>query len=177
MTTFKDLVQKRRSIRQFTDQEIPSDSLQLILRAALMSPTSKSQRSWRFIVVDDKDMLYKLAHCKAAGAEFLEKAPVAIVVLGNAADDDVWIEDASVAAITMQYQATDLGLGSCWAQVRNRKMPDGVDSDDILRMLLGYNESYRAVCILGIGYPALERKPQDEAKLKWENVQIHKQEE
>lgn len=177
MTTFKDLVQKRRSIRQFTDQEIPSDSLQLILRAALMSPTSKSQRSWRFIVVDDKDMLYKLAHCKAAGAEFLEKAPVAIVVLGNAADDDVWIEDASVAAITMQYQAADLGLGSCWAQIRNRKMPDGVDSDDILRMLLGYNESYRAVCILGIGYPALERKPQDETKLKWENVQIHKQEE
>ena len=38
---FKDLVQKRRSIRKFTDKEISSEELQLILRAALMSPTSK----------------------------------------------------------------------------------------------------------------------------------------
>lgn len=173
MTAFKELVQKRRSIRQFTNEELSSEDLKLILRSALMSPTSKSQRSWKFIVVEDKDMLYKLAHCKAAGAEFLEKAPVAIVVLGNAADDDVWIEDASIAAITMQYQATDLGLGSCWAQIRNRKMPDGVNSDDVLRMLLGYSEAYRAVCIIGIGHPAMDRKPQDETKLKWENVQIY----
>ncbi len=60
---FKDLVQKRRSIRKFTDEEISSDDLQMILRAALMSPTSKGTRAWHFIVVDDKDMLEKMSNC------------------------------------------------------------------------------------------------------------------
>ena len=38
---FKDLVQMRRSHRKFTEQEIDGDDVKLILRAGLMSPTSK----------------------------------------------------------------------------------------------------------------------------------------
>lgn len=170
---FKDIVKKRRSFRKFTEEPIAPEDLQTILRAALMSPTSKSCRSWEFIVVEDKDMLYKISRCKAAGAEFIEAAPLAIVVLGNAENDDVWVEDASIAAVSMQYQATELGLGSCWAQVRKRMMADGTQSDDILRMLLGYSNSLSAVCIVAFGHPSIERKEQDESKLKWENVHIY----
>ena len=54
MTEFKDLVQLRRSHRKFTEQEVDADDLKLILRAALMAPTSKSQRAWQFVVVEDK---------------------------------------------------------------------------------------------------------------------------
>ena len=39
MENFKDLVQRRRSVRKFTDEEIKGEDLQTILRAALMSPT------------------------------------------------------------------------------------------------------------------------------------------
>ena len=53
MTEFKDLVRLRRSHRKFTDEEISPEDVQLIMRAALMSPTSKSQRAWQFVVVDD----------------------------------------------------------------------------------------------------------------------------
>ena len=45
MTDFKDLAQLRRSHRKFTEQEIDADDVRLILRAALMSPTSKGQRA------------------------------------------------------------------------------------------------------------------------------------
>lgn len=41
MKDFKDLVQTRRSHRKFTDNEISSDDVKLIVRSALMSPTSK----------------------------------------------------------------------------------------------------------------------------------------
>ena len=51
---FKDLVQMRRSHRKFTDEEIDGEDVKLILRAGLMSPTSKGQRAWQFVVVDDK---------------------------------------------------------------------------------------------------------------------------
>ena len=80
MTTFKELAQIRRSHRKFTQEEIDADDLKLILRAALMSPTSKSQRAWHFVVVDDKMNLEKLADAKNMGSKFLKDAPVAIVV-------------------------------------------------------------------------------------------------
>ena len=169
---FKDLVQRRRSIRRFTDQPLTPEDVQVILRAALMSPTSKSTRAWHFHVVDDRDMLEKISQCKSAGAEFVKDAPLAVVVCMDTDQTDVWVEDASIAAVTMQYQAADLGLGSCWAQVRLRGQEDGTPASDILRFLLGYPEEQQAVCIIAFGHPAIERKPQDEEKLKWENVHI-----
>lgn len=113
MENFKDLVQKRRSIRKFTDEEIKAEDLQTILRAALMSPTSKGTRAWHFVVVDDKSLLEKISLCRSMGSQFIAGAKVAIVVLGDREVTDAWCEDASLAAVTMQYQAADLGLGSC----------------------------------------------------------------
>lgn len=173
MKNFSELVQVRRSIRKFTDEELSPEELQLILRSALMSPTSKSSRSWHFIVVDDKEKLEKISLCKEMGASFVADAPLAIVVLGDTELSDVWIEDASIASVTMQYQATELGLGSCWVQIRNRTMADGTPADEILRFLLGYPMNMTALSVIAIGHPAMERKPQDEDKLKWENVHIN----
>lgn len=173
MESFKELVQKRRSIRKFTDEEVSPEDLQTILRAALMSPTGKSVRGWHFYVVDDKAMLEKMSQCREMGSQFLEGAAVAIVVLGDTETSDVWVEDASLAAITMQYQAADLGLGSCWCQVRNRYFNADNSADNILRYLLGYESNLVAECVIGIGHPAMERKPQNEDNLKWENVHIY----
>ena len=74
----------------------------------------------------------------------------------------------------MQYQAADLGIGSCWAQVRLRGLSDGTPSDEILRELLQYPHNMSALSIIAFGYPAIERKMQDEDKLKWENVHVNK---
>ena len=172
MENFKDLVQIRRSVRKFTDEEIKGEDLQTILRAALMSPTGKSVRGWHFIVIDDKSLLEKISLCRSMGSQFLAGAAVAIVVLGDREASDVWCEDASLAALTMQYQAADLGLGSCWCQIRNRFMANGESSDNVLRFLLRYPENLTAECVIGIGHPAVERKPQDEDNLKWENVHV-----
>ena len=171
---FKDLVQKRRSIRKFTDEEISSEQLQLILRAALMSPTSKGTRAWHFIVVDDKDMLEKMSNVREMGSQFVAGAAVAIVVLGDRDVTDAWVEDAALAAVTMQYQAAELGLCSCWCHIRNRFSAVQEPADNLLRFLLKYPENLTAECIIGIGHPAIERKLQDEDGLKWENVSIYK---
>jgi nitroreductase len=64
---FEQLVQKRRSIRKFLNEELSADEVRKILRAGLMSPTSKSSRAWQFVVVDDKAMLEKLSKCKRPG--------------------------------------------------------------------------------------------------------------
>ena len=174
MDNFKELVQKRRSVRKFTEQDISAEDLQTILRAALMSPTSKGQRAWQFVVVDNPADIEKLADAKDLGSQFLKGAPLAIVVLGDPLQNDCWIEDGSIAAIAMQYQAADLGLGSCWVQMRGRGLSDGTTADTVIQGVLDIPENFHVLCILGIGHPADERKPQNEDKLKWENVHIDK---
>lgn len=172
MKDFKTLVQQRRSHRKFTEQEVCATDVQLILRAALMSPTAKNLRAWRFAVVDNKADIVKMADAKEGGAAFLAGAPLAIVVLGNPDEDECWIEDGSIAAVSMQYQAEELGLGSCWVQMRGRGLSDGTSANDIIHGILSLPEELQVLCVLAIGHPADERPMQNEDRLKWENVII-----
>lgn len=174
MDNFNSLLIKRRSIRHFTPELISAEDVKLILEAGLLAPTSKSSRAWEFIVVDDKDMLERLSHCKAHAAEPIARAPLAVVVAVDSTKTEPWIEDASVTAILMQLQATDLGLGSCWIQVRDRYAEDGTPAEEYVQEALMMPDTMSIVCILAIGHPAQERKPQDVGKLKWEQVHIGK---
>jgi len=174
MNDFKTLAQMRRSHRRFTDQEIDAEDVRLILRAALMAPTSKGQRAWQFVVVDDKLDLEKLSDAKDLGGQFIKNAPLAIVVLGDPLQNDCWVEDGAIAAISMQYQAEDLGLGSCWVQMRGRGLTDGTTADEVIRGVLDIPENLSVLCIVAVGHKADERKPQNEDRLKWENVHVGK---
>lgn len=171
---FKELAQMRRSHRKFTEEEISAEEVQLILRAALMSPTSKSQRAWQFVVVDDKMDLEKLSDAKDLGGQFIKGAAMAVVVLGDPMQNDCWVEDGAIAAISMQYQAEDLGLGSCWVQMRGRGLSDGTTADEVIRGILDIPENLSCLCVVAFGHKADERKPQNEDKLKWENVHVAK---
>lgn len=172
MTEFKDLVKLRRSHRKFTAEPVDGDDLKMIMRAALMSPTSKGQRAWQFIVVENKTDIEKLSDAKDMGSQFLREAPIAIVVLGDPQQNDCWIEDGSIAAISMQYQAEELGLGSCWIQMRGRGLNDGTSADTVIRGILNIPENMSVLCVVAIGHKADERKPQNEECLKWENIHI-----
>ena len=174
MTDFKTLVQVRRSHRKFTGAEINGEDVKLILRSALMSPTAKSNRGWQFVVVDDKRDLEKLADAKDAGSQLIKDAALAVVVLGDPMQNDCWVEDGSIAAISMQYQAEELGLGSCWVQMRGRGLSDGTSADTVIRGILDIPENYNVLCVVAFGHKADERQPQNEDKLKWENVHLNK---
>ena len=126
-----------------------------------MSPTSKSQRAWHFVVVEDKTDIEKLADAKDLGSQFMKGAPLAIAVLGDPQANDCWIEDGSIAAVSMQYQAEELGLGSCWVQMRGRGLTDGTTADEVIRGILDIPANYSTLCIIAIGHKADQRKPQN----------------
>lgn len=172
MNGFSELIKARRSTRKFTDQLLTPEQVELILKAGLMSPSSKRSTPWQFVVVENKEMLEKLAACKPGSAEFLEGCAIAIVVMANVMESEAWIEDASIASIMMQLQAEDLGLGSCWCQVRGRQTEDDTESAQYVRDLLGVPYQLEVLSIIGFGYKAQENKPFDESRLKWEKVHI-----
>lgn len=61
MDSFKELAQARRSHRIYTDEPVSDEYVRTILRAALMSPTAKGLRKWRFVVTDNKEKIEDLA--------------------------------------------------------------------------------------------------------------------
>lgn len=161
-------------MRKFTDEELTQEQVELLLRAALMSPSSHRSTGWEFIAVDDKQTLAQLAESKDSGAAFVAEAPLAIVVAANPEVSDAWVEDASIAALMIQLQAEDLGLGSCWAHMHNRHAADGTPANDVIHELLGLPENLQVLCIIAVGHKGMERKPFNEEHLQWEKVHINK---
>lgn len=170
MKDFSELISVRRSHRKFTEEPVSEEQLRLVMRSALMAPSSKGLHSYAFVTVTDKTKIETLSRCKDMGAELIAGAPAAIVVLGEPAISDAWIEDASIAATHMLLQAEDLGLGACWVQVRERKDKDGQLAEDNVRQLLGIPQEMRVLCIVALGHKGSERKPQNEERLKWNRV-------
>ena len=154
-----DVMLKRRSVRQYTDEPIPADKLERILKAGLIAPTSMNRKPCEFIVVQDKEMLKKLSEVKEYGSAMIADRSAAIVVIASEKNADTWIEDSSIALSYMSLAATDLGVGNCWCQVHLRKTGDGRDAETAVRQLLKLADEYRIVGILPLGIPAVEMKP------------------
>ena len=174
MESFSELIKKRRSIRKFTSEELTQEEVVILLKAALMAPTSKRSNCWQFVVVDDKATLAELATCKEQGASFIVDAALAIVVLADPLASDVWMEDAAVASVYLQLQAEDLQLGSCWVQVMERMYSDTVTSNDYVHGVLDIPRQLQVVSIIAIGHKGMERRPFDEAHLQWEKIHLNK---
>ena len=58
---FYEVINKRRSIRQFENMEIPREVLERILDAGLKAPSSNHQRRWELVTLTDKNMILELA--------------------------------------------------------------------------------------------------------------------
>ncbi|MCQ2083471.1 MAG: nitroreductase family protein [Bacteroidaceae bacterium] len=174
MDNFSTLIANRRSMRKFTEQKLDQEQKRLILRSALIAPSSKNTRSWEFITVEDRDMLQKLSVARESGSGFLAECAWAVVVVADKSKTDCWIEDCSIAATFMQLQAQDLGLGSCWTQMRGRSLADGTPSDKVLAGLLGIPEGFEPLCIIGFGYKNQERKPYEDEKIEWAKIHSEK---
>lgn len=170
--TMVELLRERRSIRRYTGEAVPEESLKQILQAGLLSPSGHNAKPWEFIVVRDKETLNKLSQCREGSAEMLKGADCAVVVLGDEEKTDVWTEDCSAAMMNMHLTASSLGVGSCWIQGRLRTV-NGESTETVVKNILGFPDHYRLEAILSLGMPAvhpearkLEELPED--RIHWE---------
>lgn len=161
----------RRSIRKYKDIKVEEEKIREILGPALLAPSGKNKKPCEFIVVSDREMLKKLVGVKAKGIAMLEEASHGIAVIGKPEISDTWLEDCSIAATLIQLKAWELGVGSCWIQIRGREDKDGVSSEERTRELLGIPEEMRVLCIMSLGYPDEEKPEYTEKDI--ENWRIH----
>ena len=156
---FSEVIQKRHSVRRYTDQPVDREVIDTIISIAETAPSSKNTHSSAFMVVEDKDTLAAIAEMRERGSAFVKDAAAAIVVMGDTSKTDIWVENASISATFIQLAATALDLGSCWVHVRERQRskndPSKGTAEEYLRALLGIKEEYKVLCVIALGYEAV----------------------
>lgn len=162
------IIKKRRSIRLFQDRKVGQEKIKQLMESTLLAPSSKGNNPWQFIVVEARETLDRLSVSKKHGAAFLTGAPLAIAVLADPQQSDVWVEDASIVTAFLILTAQSLGLGSCWIQLRRRHCTDGQDSEEYVKGLLSIPQNLHVLCLVALGYPAevKSEKTFPEQKLK-----------
>lgn len=171
---FLELLRKRRSIRQFESSPVKQGDVEILVEAMLRSPSSRSLNPWHFVVVTDKELIEGLSSSKPHGATFLKNAPLAIVVCADPSVSDVWVEDCSIASLNIHLAAADIGLGSCWVQIRERKYDDSLSSEEYVKKALSLKDDMRVEAIVAIGYPKEEKEGQPDSSLLYERVSYEK---
>jgi len=171
---FNELAEKRRSVRVYAERPVEAGKIDAIIEAALRSPTGGARRPWAFVVITDKTLLKKLSVAKPGGAAFVKDAPVAVVVCGDPSASGLWIEDCSIAAVTMQYAAHALGLGSRWAQINGNNFNESATSTQYIAKPLDLPESLTVQCIIAIGYPGEEMVPYKKDELRFDKVSYNR---
>lgn len=155
--TFKELAEKRYSVRKFDPRHIEPEVLGQILEIGNLAPTAKNVQPHHIYVVQSKEkleLLNTLSPC-------LYGAPAVLVFTIN--KDEEWHnpyepdfvageEDASIVATHIMLAATELNVGTCW--VNMFKPTETVKA-------LGLPENEKAVLLLPMGYPAEDAAPSE----------------
>ena len=148
----------RRSIRAYTDQPVPAELVEILLRAAMQAPLPGNQQAWQFMTITSRQTLNALAEVLPYG-KMLTTAPLGIVVCGNLElekSKGYWVQDCSAARQNILLAAHALGLGAVWLGVYPRE-PRVLD----VRTALGIPDSAVPLCAIAIGYPAEQKPPSD----------------
>lgn len=168
MSDFEEIINTRRSIREYQDREVEDEKIIKILKAGMQAPGSRlGAEPWEFVIVKNRQTLEKLGEIKPR----VTKAPVAIVLVANIERSfykAVWQQDMGAAAENMLLEAVNLGLGGLWNGVapledRMKAVGEIIGIDDITET--------KPYCIITLGYPAegLENKFMD----KFDEERIH----
>ncbi len=168
MSDFEEIINTRRSIREYTNEDVSDELILKILKAGMQAPGSRlGAEPWEFVVIKNKDTLTKIGEIKPR----VTNAPVAIVLVANierAFYKTVWQQDMGAACENMLLEAVNLGLGGLWNGVapdeeRMIKIGKIIGIDDI--------SDLKPYSIVTVGYPAegWENKFMD----KFDETRIH----
>ncbi|MGI6007425.1 MAG: nitroreductase family protein [Ruminococcus sp.] len=166
-----DLVQgikKRRSVRKFSETPVPREILREIIETASWAPSWKNTQTVRYIVVDSREVLKKIASedCMMGfthNVDIVAQAPALVILASvkgrsgyerngsfSTAKGSHWESfDAGIAAQTFCLAACEKGLGTVIM---------GIFDENKIREIIEIPEDQQISALISIGYPAEEPK-------------------
>ena len=166
-------IHTRRSVRHYLDRPVPERLVDEILRAAMAAPSASNQQPWEFVVINDPTIIREIPEFNPA-AFALKTAPLAIVVCGNLERElpqakNFWVQDCSAAIQNILLAAHACGLGAVW--LGSYPLHHLVER---IQTLIGLPESVIPLAVIGVGYPAEQKEPQDRfdpSRIHWNRWQ------
>ncbi len=165
--TMQDLL-SRRSIRRYSEKQVPDELLDQVLEAGLYAPTGMNTQNIIMVAVRDKetrDLLSKLnAAVMGSDRDPFYGAPCVIVVLGNE-ETYLAVENGSLVLGNLMNAAQAVGLGSCWIH-RAKQVFASPEGKELLKTW-GLQEHLVGVgnCILGYAEETPEAKPRKDGRI------------
>ena len=138
-----ECIATKLEVREFSTQKVPSEIRSKILEAARLTGTGMNTQHWRFILVEKKDNLKKLAEDSTSGS-WVAGANFAVIVLTNPQYGFHLIDTGRVLQ-NMQLTAWNQGVGSgLFTGIR----------EDKLRGDFAIPKELSPSVTIGFGYPA-----------------------
>jgi len=161
-----EVIKRRRSIRKFKPEQIPDAYLQEILECAILAPNARNQQKWHFTIIQNKEMLNKMANIMKegmleSGINFLVQrakdpnfnpfwnAPTVVLITADKTARFAEI-DCALAAENILIAAESLGLGSII--MTSTELLFKSEKGEQLKKELGVPEGYEHVCVVALGY-------------------------
>ena len=153
-----EAIQKRRSIRKYSDEAVPMEKVEQILEAARQAPSWKNVQPWSFVVVSDRQLKEKIGEAVRFNPDHTSYEQAAYIIVACADPNldeqhqgkDYYLVDAGIAFEHVTLAATALGLATCWIALFDEQP---------VKELLGVPENLRVVALTPLGVPAQERNP------------------
>ena len=158
---FSELVQKRQSDRKYASRPVERDLVVKCLEAARLAPSACNSQPWKFVVVDDRELVRQVGEAAAGMGMngFAREVPVIVAVvlekmnltarIGSVIKDKEYsLLDVGIAVEHFCLQAAELGLGTCIMGWFNEKK---------VKELLGIRGK-RVPLLVSLGYPAGENR-------------------
>jgi nitroreductase len=167
---FKDVLQKRRSIRDFQEKNVPMNVIEEILQESTFAASASNNQPCRFAIVHCKKTIKALSDeskanllddyakdkrsllpkyidlLKDANFNVFYNAPCVIFIIGSKSVASLDV-DCALAASYIMFSAVDRGLGTCWINLGSQIR------DPQLKALLGIPDGCRIVAPIIMGYP------------------------
>lgn len=142
MDTF-ECVATKLDVREFDSRNVPADVKLKILEAARLTATGLNYQHWRFILVQDKSAIERLAEDSTSG-KWVTKANFATIILTNP-KYSFHLIDAGRVVQDMQLTAWNYGvISGIFTGVKEKN----------LRQDFAIPDELNPSAILGFGYPA-----------------------
>lgn len=160
-----EAIQKRRSIRNYAEEEITYDKLEELCNMGMTGPSAMNTRPWEFIIIKNKNMLKELSGLRKYW-KVLSKAEAAILVAGT--DDKYFQQNCAAATQNILLAATDMGIGNVWLGLY-----PNMDAVMKIKEMFGMPESVVPFSVVSLGYPSASVKNEvhipDKKKIHIEN--------
>jgi nitroreductase len=148
-----DLLGRRRMVRRFRPDPVPTRTIRELIAAAVRAPSAGHTQPWEFVVVRSKRTRARLAEA-AAGQRFVADAPVVIVACFDLARatprygaraELYGVVDTAFASLCLLLAVTERGLGACFV---------GAIDEARVGRILGLPPAVRTLAVIPVGHPA-----------------------